>query len=563
VDRKAKLMARAEEIVAPPAFEVGINRGTAPRPGVIPYRIRIGVTGHRILPDTAAVASRIDAVIARIRELCPATSCTPLDLAVVSPLAEGADRMVARAVLAQPGATLEVPLPLPKDDYLTDFQSDHSKQEFATLLAQARQIVTFPPAESRNEAYERVGQYVVERCDILIALWNGKDAQGQGGTGDIVTFARQQGTPLFWIQTEFPFHITEELGSGLTLPGFEPLDEFNRLWVDPASLDATVTAEKARLITAGEAAGLPLLPLQQACSWILPFYVRADFLALRYQRWFMRFGAAIFYLAAGAAAVVPAQLLLHDIFDNEFSLVAAAEVVFMLAILGILLLGRRWKLHERWISYRFLAENFRARFFVALAGVGRSRQSSGERLFIEQPSEQWLTRALDEVWVRRPTEAPTPEQVPALRRFLADAWIGDQLSYQLRSGERNERRHRRIANASLAIFGATLVAAVLHLGSGRIGLTVSWWEGTLILLSIGLPALAGALRGIGAQREYMRNADRSRNMALHLHATKRRMERAPDLSYIRHIAEEAQLLMLGENRDWFVVMQFHDVELHV
>jgi hypothetical protein len=41
------------------------------------------------------------------------------------------------------------------------------------------------------------------------------------------------------------------------------------------------------------------------------------------------------------------------------------------------------------------------------------------------------------------------------------------------------------------------------------------------------------------------------------------MEAAPDLETVRTVAAEAEDLMLEENRDWFVVMRFHDFELHV
>jgi hypothetical protein len=38
---------------------------------------------------------------------------------------------------------------------------------------------------------------------------------------------------------------------------------------------------------------------------------------------------------------------------------------------------------------------------------------------------------------------------------------------------------------------------------------------------------------------------------------------AQDIEAIRAAAADAQDLMLQENRDWFVVMNFHDFELHV
>jgi hypothetical protein len=41
----------------------------------------------------------------------------------------------------------------------------------------------------RLDAYRRVGHYVVDHCDLLIAIWDGQPARGRGGTADIVQYA--------------------------------------------------------------------------------------------------------------------------------------------------------------------------------------------------------------------------------------------------------------------------------------------------------------------------------------------------------------------------------------
>jgi hypothetical protein len=58
-------------------------------------------------------------------------------LVVLSALAEGADRLVAQRVLTRANARLIVPLPLARDEYMQDFESDESKREFLDLLARA------------------------------------------------------------------------------------------------------------------------------------------------------------------------------------------------------------------------------------------------------------------------------------------------------------------------------------------------------------------------------------------------------------------------------------------
>jgi hypothetical protein len=119
----------------------------------IPYRIRIGVTGHRKLDKPAAVQVLVKkAIDAEVEKLFPEESkrniecvrragTTAISFRVLSPQAEGADRVVARAVLADPAARLDVVLPLTLEDYLEDFATEDSRQEFKELLGRCRRPV--------------------------------------------------------------------------------------------------------------------------------------------------------------------------------------------------------------------------------------------------------------------------------------------------------------------------------------------------------------------------------------------------------------------------------------
>jgi hypothetical protein len=133
----------------------------------------------------------------------------------MSALAEGADRLVARIVLQEGGATLSVILPLTRADYLEDFDSAASRHEFDALLSVSARVSVLPASPTREAAYEAAGTHIVDGVDALIALWDGLPARGRGGTADVVARARARGLPLFWIVPTKPYTVHEELGHGL------------------------------------------------------------------------------------------------------------------------------------------------------------------------------------------------------------------------------------------------------------------------------------------------------------------------------------------------------------
>lgn len=144
---------------------------------VLPHELRIGVTGDRNLADPEAVMAAVNRVLDHIqqslsaadefpdgaagssrtawqkfegraawlvgqvwRSLPLASSHTPLERrtpivwTAVSPLAKGADRIVARAVLERAGGRLKVVTPFHINEYRRDFVDPEDLAEFNQLL---------------------------------------------------------------------------------------------------------------------------------------------------------------------------------------------------------------------------------------------------------------------------------------------------------------------------------------------------------------------------------------------------------------------------------------------
>src|SRR5690606_203889 len=102
----------------------------------------VAVTGHRDL-----VPGEVPAIRQRVRDLFTDLSSRAgeRNLRVMSPLAEGADRLVAEEALAL-GLELIVPLPMPRELYALDFEDEDSAGEFNRLAARASELYELPLA---------------------------------------------------------------------------------------------------------------------------------------------------------------------------------------------------------------------------------------------------------------------------------------------------------------------------------------------------------------------------------------------------------------------------------
>jgi len=161
---------------------------TSDADGRVPVRLRVGVTGHRQLPDVDAVRvalrAQLEAIVAIARQRC----LSEIRLCAVSALAEGADQLFADVALELGDIDLEVVLPMPPNQYESTM-SVPARDELMRLLSLSSVETIVDDANSAEEAFELAGRTVVERSDVLIAVWDGREAKGRGGTQHIVEFA--------------------------------------------------------------------------------------------------------------------------------------------------------------------------------------------------------------------------------------------------------------------------------------------------------------------------------------------------------------------------------------
>lgn len=175
--------------------------------------IKIGVSGHRSITNLSVVMWGIETIFARLEQLFSRP------FIIYSSLAEGADRLVAWKALEYADTKLIVPLPMRQSKFIKDFLSEQSRQEFWKLLARANEIIEMEARPSRAEAYQAAGRYILEQSELLITIWDGKQARGRGGTGQIVSEARQHGLPIAWVKTnDHLTHVMEDAVNFERLP---------------------------------------------------------------------------------------------------------------------------------------------------------------------------------------------------------------------------------------------------------------------------------------------------------------------------------------------------------
>ena len=156
--------------------EPGGDRGAAAKTATFVF----GVSGHRdtLLEDLPELSERIQTVFDRFRLAHPKAT-----FELLSPLAEGADRIAAEVALRS-GLQLVVPLPMPQADYEKDFTTSESLQDFRRLLTAAGSVfeVNSPKTDDRVSKYAAVGDYIARRSHVLILLWDGQNNEKVGGT---------------------------------------------------------------------------------------------------------------------------------------------------------------------------------------------------------------------------------------------------------------------------------------------------------------------------------------------------------------------------------------------
>ena len=467
----------------------------------------VAVTGHRdLLPaELPRLRERVHRFLCSMRDSYPGRI-----VAVMSPLAEGADRLVAEEAITL-GMPLHVPLPMPKRVYVQDFATPQSVAQFERLCAAAVEVYELPLVEgntiatiseqgpARSRQYAQAGVFLCAHCHVLLALWDGKQSDQLGGTSQVIRFHHHDVMPgytprsmasrltLADDESDLVYHIvcSRDRPDGAPAEGLVPLGEswftsdadnpragamplrhrqvFER--ANEFSRDAHAHAAAIKdgcypLLSEAQATGLPagLRDINQV-------FCAADWLAIRYQKRVM-----LVLRATHACALVTGLAYI------SYADFAADRILLLLALgpmvlaYGVSWIANRGAWHRRYLDYRTLAEGLRVQFYWAAAGVTTgnvSKFAHDNFLQMQDPDLGWIRNVMRVAG----TECDVaPSREPAGVRFSVHDWIGDDKSGQLgyyrqKIVERLKRQRTTQSVVRLSLWATAIAfAALLAIG---------------------------------------------------------------------------------------------------
>ena len=526
---------RMDAIPKSAAFTVAPARHGTARSYVIP--MVVAVTGHRDL-----VPAEMPQIRAQVRDFLIglANDYPARSIAVMSALAEGADRLAAQVAL-ELGMPLTAVLPMPRALYEQDFVTAESQAEFARLCERASSVFELPlvpgndplsmvdQGPARALQYAAVGVFLCAHCHVLLAIWDGKDNDQLGGTGQVVRFHHDDVMPgyappnsvsllsLTDDESDLVYHIvcSRDRPGGEPVAGRTPLSNFwftkdrdrprtpemparhrrafahvNEFSREAQALAGSIDVERSSLLEAPDAGSLRpgLRDIDQA-------FGAADWLAIRYQKrvaYVLKAGHICAFLAATS------YLSYNDLLTTPKIIVLI--LLLMLTAVGVNVLAVRGAWHRKYLDYRTLAEGLRVQFYWAAAGVtsGNITKFAHDNCLQMRDVELGWIRNVMRVAGTQCDIAPThsPQGLAYARR----EWIGDadrgQLGYYRRRSLQRSRDTaitRRIGRIGIAL---TLIALISLLFIGP-WLPAGWK--TPIVYGMGVVLLLAGVRRSYAQ----------------------------------------------------------------
>lgn len=483
-------------------------------PSTLPLFHVVGFTGHRQLADPTGVAAAIRSEIEGLRKEAPG------EWIALSSLAAGADKIFVGTALDL-GLGWEALLPLP----LVDFERDFAPSEWADakrLLGRAEHFEVAAEPGSRDEAYLTGGFEIVNKCDVLLAVWDGQPARGKGGTADIVAYARAMGRPVIIVNPESKAVRREQ---------------FERLRLHDANL---------RFLN--DVSGGTDAPGSSARDRVAAFQRKVDDAATHSSPHFRRLIGFTLALHVTATALATAALAFHW----HWPALPWGKLACLIGALAVALVVRYRRTQHHWTRCRLAAEITRS----ALAIWGLPRAT---RLFadFDWSGLEPLRRSLDVLHRRAARETP-PDFDTFRQAYLRDR-VDDQLAYFARQ---EAKAIPLLARLRLG-FTACAVLAIVFTAGYALRETVGWPQLPAAaeavfyhFAPIMLPVFAAAFISLISINDLHRRVARYREMCIRLQAVRPEIAHSQTWAGLERAIAKAERVLLQEVFEWHSITSF-------
>jgi len=559
----------------------------------------VAVTGHRdlVAGETAQIRQRVRAFFVELAERFPSRK-----LRLLSPLAEGADQLVAE-IAVDLNIELVVPLPMDEPEYLEDFSADSHIESYQSLKSRATDIYVLksPPDQQigaensdwspRERCYARLGIFLAAHCHVLLALWDGKESDIPGGTGHVVRFHHDDFVPGFSSrpvttrqmlvddESDLIYHIvcSRDRPDGQPLQGLTALDclwftkdehqprdrglplqhetifqrseEFSK---DTIRFAAEIEREGYSLFDPVHGSQLP-----QGIDVIDRLQSAADWLAVRYQR-LMLLTFRLLHIFAFAMGLM---FILYSDFATRSSFLILFLLAFVIAI-GIQFFSKARGWHRKYLDYRALAEGLRVQFYWAAAGVTQPNVSTFTHdsfLQAQDPEIGWIRNVMRVAGTRVDAD-PASSQVGldmAVHEWIGSAESGQLGYFRSRTRSRNSRKKLTERLGLACLVASAGVVALFLFASSSIPDNLH----DPLMISLGLLLLAFAVRhsysSSIAETELIKQYEFMLRVFSDAH---KRMQSTNDDTERRHLLYALGHTALDEQAQWLLTHRERSVE---
>ena len=555
--------------------------------------LSIGVTGHRDLVEDERLALE-----SRVRALFDGLSASypDLKLQVLTALAEGADRLVAKVAI-ELSIPLVAILPMEQADYEKDFKSAESLAEFRSLLSKAQQTVTLLGVSGegslgRDSQYAQLGLFISNHCQVLLTLWDGKPFAAVGGTAQVVNYHLTGVMDGFEgdlspasLLADNENDLVHQIVCSRNRPGGEPADgltaldsfwfssrrdgertgdmpEAYRLQLGRIQQFARDWQEKQAIIHSRSSSlleGKPKLEVPTGVHQTDRLFQAADSLAIHYQQ---RVNSSLWaiHILAGMMGLV---FLVYSEFDGPGYMVLTFLGLFFTGV-AVHIVGSSREWHRKYLDYRALAEGLRVQLYWSLSGVVDTESvgfAHDNFLQTQDVDLGWIRHVMRQASMDR-LRSRSPE--PGWVGWVIDEWIGrpvsgrGQLAYYTRKQMYNTARFRRTRIlGSLCLWAGIMIAMLLFL----LGTDGDGEQRRVLLVLMGvLPLVAGiwdAYSHKKAEKELIKQYGFMSRVFL---KARKLLDSSADITFQRQVLRALGQAALDEGAEWLLMHRERPLE---